>query len=79
MRIMYVKSTVRTWSNKFKDLLFKSTNQFRISIIIELIPFSIRRLKKRVSEVFMFNLNKRILLWFLVVRVDKMLRIILKM
>ena len=38
---MKIKHTIRTWSDKFKDLLFKNTNQFRISnIIIDLIAFN---------------------------------------
>ena len=55
---MHIKRTIRTWSDKFKDLFFKSTNRFRISnIIIELIPLNNSGWKKRVSEVFMFNIK----------------------
>ena len=53
---MHIKRTIRTWSDKFKDLFFKSTNRFRISnIIIELIPLNNSGWKKRVSEVFINN------------------------
>ena len=39
MRIMNIKRTTRTWSDKFKDLLLKAL--FQISnITIELIPVS---------------------------------------
>ena len=72
MRVLLVKRTIKTWSDKFKDLLFKSTNRFQISdIVIELIELNNTGLKKKVSEVFMFNINKRILVWFLIVRRDK--------
>ena len=60
MGIMHIKRTVRTWSDKFKDLLFKSTNRFRISnIIIKLIPLINSGWKKRFSEVFMFHIKQR--------------------
>ena len=59
MRIMHIKRTIRTWCDKLKDLFFKSTNRFRISnIIIELIPLNNSGWKKRVSEVFMFNIKQ---------------------
>ena len=36
---MHIKRIIRTCSDKFKDLFFKSANRVRISnIIIELIP-----------------------------------------
>ena len=60
MRIMHIKRTIRTWSDEFKDLFLKSTNRFRISnIIIELILLNNSGWKKRVSEIFMFNIKKR--------------------
>ena len=35
---MHIKRTIKTWSDKFKDLFFKRTNRFRFSdIIIKLI------------------------------------------
>ena len=55
---MHIKRAIGTWSDKFKDLFFKSTNRFRISnIIIELIPLNSSDWEKRVSEVFMFNIK----------------------
>ena len=67
MRIMHIKRTIRTWSDEFKDLFLKSTNRFRISnIIIEL----------KFRKYSCLTLNKGMLLWFLVVRVDKTLGII---
>ena len=46
MRIMHIKRTIRTLSDKTKDLFF---NRFQISnIIIELIPFKNSGWKKRV-------------------------------
>ena len=55
---MHIKRAIGTWSDKFKGLFFKSTNRFRISnIIIELIPLNNSGWKKRVSEVFMFNIK----------------------
>ena len=79
MRIMHIKRTVWTWSDKFKDLFFKSTNRFRISnIIIELIPFITVDGKKEFKKYSCSTLNKGMLLWFLVVRVDKTLGIISK-
>ena len=79
MRIMHIKRTIRTWSNKFKDLFFKSTNQFQISnIAIELIPLNNSISKKVLQKYSCLTLNKGMVLWFLVVRVDKTLRIISK-
>ena len=76
---MRIKRTIRTWSDKFKDLFFKSTNRFQISnIIIELIPLNNSEWKKRVLEVSCLTLNKWMLLWFLVVRVNITLGIISK-
>ena len=38
MRIMYIKRTIGTWPDKFKDLSFRSINLFQIlNIITELI------------------------------------------
>ena len=55
---MQIKRTIRTWSEKFKDLFFKSSNRFRIwNVIIELIPLNNSEWKKRVSEVFKFNIK----------------------
>ena len=55
---MHIKRTIRSWSDKFKDLFFKSTNRFQIlNIIIELIPLNNIGWKKRVSEVFMFKIK----------------------
>ena len=60
MRIMHIKHTIKTWSYKFKDLFFKSTNQSQIlNIIVELIPLNNSGWKKRVSEVFMLNIKQR--------------------
>ena len=79
MRIMHIKRTIRTWPDKFKDFLFKSTNRFRISItIIELISLNNSGWKKKFIKYSRLTLNKRMLLWFLVVRVDKTLGIISK-
>ena len=79
MRIMHIKRTIRTWSDKFKDLFFKSTNRFRISnIIIELIHSITVDGKKEFWKYSCLTLNKGMLLWFLVVRVDETLRIISK-
>ena len=81
MRIMHIKRIIRTWSDKFKDLFFKSTNQFRISnIVIGLIPFHSITVdgKKKFRKYSCLTLNKGMLLWFLVVCVDKTLRIISK-
>ena len=79
MRIMHIKRTIRTWSDKFKDLFFKSTNRFRISnIIIELIPLNNSGWKKEFRKYSCLTLNKGMLLWFLIVRVVKTLGIISK-
>ena len=60
MRIMHIKHTIETWSYKFKDLFFKSTNQSQIlNIIIKLIPLNNSGWKKRVSEVVMLNIKQR--------------------
>ena len=54
---MHIKLTIRTWSDKLKDL-FLSTSRFRISnIIIEIILLNNCGWKKRVSEVYMFNIK----------------------
>ena len=77
MRIMQIKRTIRTWSDKRKDLFFKSTNQYRLSnIIIELILLSNSGWKNEFQKYSCLALNKGMLLWFLVVRVDKTLEII---
>ena len=80
MKILHIKRIIRTWSDEFKDLFFKSTNRFRISkIIIELILQSITvNEKKEFWKYPCSTLNKGMLLWFLVVRVDKTLGIISK-
>ena len=58
MRIMHIERTIRTWSDKFKDLFIKSTKPLRISnIIIDLVPPNNSGWKKRVSEVFMFDIK----------------------
>ena len=45
---MHIKRTIRTWSDKFKDLFFKSTNRFRVSnIIVELIALNNSGWKKK--------------------------------
>ena len=74
---MQIKRTIRTWSDKRKDLFFKSTNQYRLSnIIIELILLSNSGWKNEFQKYSCLTLNKGMLLWFLVVRVDKTLEII---
>ena len=79
MRIMRIKRTIRTWSDEFKDWFFKSTNRFRISnIIIELIPLNNSGSKREFRKYSCLTLNKGILLFFLVVRVDKTFGIISK-
>ena len=79
MSITHIKRTIRTWSDEFKDLFFKSTNRFRISnIIIELTPLNNSGWKKKFRRYSCFTLNKGMLLWFLVVCVDKTLGIISK-
>ena len=74
---MHIKRTIRTWSDKRKDLFSKSTNQYRISnIIIELFLLSNSGWKKEFQKYSCLTLNKGMLFWFLVVRVDKTLEII---
>ena len=76
---MHIKRTIKTWSDRFKDLFFKSTNRFQISnIIIEFIPLNNSGWKKEFQKYSCLTLYKRIFLWFLVVRVDKTLGIISK-
>ena len=39
--LLFIKRNIGAWSDKFKDLLFKSTNGFRISnFIIALTPLN---------------------------------------
>ena len=77
MRIMHIKHSIRTWSDKLKDLFFKSTNRFQISnIIIDIIPLNNNGWKKEFRKYSCLTLNKGMLLWFLVVRVVKTLGII---
>ena len=60
MRIMHIKRTIRTWTDKFNDLLFKSTKQVPITnFITEHIPLNNSGWKKRVLEAFMFNIKYR--------------------
>ena len=71
MRIMHIKHTTRTWSDRF--------NRFRISnIIIELIPLNNSGWKKGFRKYSCLRLNKGMLLWFVVVHVDNTLGIISK-
>ena len=79
MRIMHIKRTIRAWCNKFMDLFFESTNQFRnLNIINELIPLSSSGWKKECWKYSDLALSKVMLLCFLVVRFDKTLGIISK-
>ena len=76
MSIIRIKHTIRTWFDKFKDFFFKSTNRFQIrNIIIELIPLNNSGWKKEFRKYSCLTLNKGMLLWFLVVRVDQTLGI----
>ena len=79
MRIMYVKRTIRTWSDTFKDLLLKALTDFEFPISLSSLLHSITVAEKKEFQKYScFALNKGMLLWFLVVRVDKTLRIISK-
>ena len=79
MRIIHIKRTIRTWSDKFKDLFLKSTIRFQISnIMIKLIPVNNSGWNKELRKYSCLTLNKGMLLWFLVAHVDKTLGIILK-
>ena len=79
MRIMYVKSTIRTWSDTFKDLFLKARTDFEFPISLSsLLHLITVAEKKEFQKYSCFTLNKGMLLWFLVVRVDKTLRIISK-
>ena len=76
---MHIKRTVKNWSDKFKDLVFKSTNRFRIlNINNELILLNNMEWKNELQKYSCLILNKEMLLWFLVIRVDKALGIISK-
>ena len=79
MRITRIGRAIKTWSDKFTDFFFKSINRIRIlNIIIEQIPLNNSGWKKECGKYSCFTLNKGMFLWFLVVRVDKTLEIILK-
>ena len=79
MKIMYIKRTIRTWSDKFKDLFLKALTDFEFPISLSSLLHSITVAEKKEFQKYScFTLNKGMLLWFLVVRVDKTLRIITK-
>ena len=62
---MHIKRTVVNWSDKFKDLLFKRTNRFRIlNIINELILLNNMGWKNELEKYSCLTLNKEMLLWF---------------
>ena len=73
---MYIKHTLRAWSDKHEDLFFKSPNRFRIlNISIELKKMDGKEI---LSEVFLFNFKKEMFFWFLLTHVDKTLGIMSK-
>ena len=58
MRIMYVKTTIRTWSDTFKDLFLKAGTDFEFPISLSsLLHLITVAEKKRVSEVFLFHIK----------------------
>ena len=73
LRFVYIERTIRTLSDNFEHLFFKSNNQFQIlNIIIEIIPANNCGWKKKDVQTYScLTLNKGLLLWFLVTRVDK--------
>ena len=76
---MHIKRTIRTWSDKFKDLFLKAPtdSEFRIFLSSLFLSVTVDR-KKEFRKYSCLTLNKGMLLWFLVVRVDKTLGIISK-
>ena len=80
MRIMPIKRTIRTWSNnKFKDLFLKALTSSKFRILLLSLFHSITVYpKKEFQKYSCLTLNKGMVLWFLIVRVDKTLRIISK-
>ena len=77
MRIMHIKRTIRTWSDKFKDLKALTDSEFRILLSGLFHSITVDE-KKEFRKYSCLTLNKGMLLWFLVVRVDKTLGIISK-
>ena len=73
MRIMHIKRTIKTWSDKFKDFFLKALTDSEFQILSSLFH-SITGWKKR--EYSCLTLSKGMLLEFLVVHVDKTLGII---
>ena len=77
MRIMHIKRTIKTWSDKFKDLFLKALTDSEFRILLSSLLHSITGWKKREYSCLTLNKgNKGMLLEFLVVRVDKTLGII---
>ena len=74
MRIMHIKRTIKTWSDKFKDFFLKALTDSEFRILLSSLLHSITGWKKR--EYSCLTLNKGMLLEFLVVRVYKTLGII---
>ena len=79
MRIMHIKRTIRTWSDKFKDFFFKALTNSEFRILLSSLFHSITvDGKKDFRNYSCLTLNKGTLLWFLVVCVDKTLGTISK-
>ena len=79
MRIIHIKRTIRTSSDKFKRFFLKALTDSEFRILLSSLFHSITVDRKK--EFWMYScltLNKGMLLWFLVVRVDKTLGIISK-
>ena len=79
MRIMHIKRTIRTWADKFKEFFLKALTDSEFRILLSSLFHSITvDGKKEFRNYPCLTLNKGMLLWFLVVRVDKTLGIISK-
>ena len=75
MMIMNIKRTIKTWYDKFKDLFLKALIDAEFRILFHSITV---HGEKEFCKYSCLTLNKGILLWFLVVCVDKTLGIISK-
>ena len=75
MMIVNIKRTIRTWYDKFKDLFLKALIDSEFRILFRSITVDG---EKEFCKYSCLTLNKGILLWFLVIYVDKNLGIISK-
>ena len=58
MKIIHIKRTFRSFSDKFNESLLTALNvSYFSNIFIKLIPYNKSGWEKRVSEVFMFNIK----------------------